>query len=374
MMKIQVLKENLHSVMTTTVKFTGNKLQVSGMEMVIFEAKGKEIWVMATDLDRAIKVRLAGKVISEGKILIPGKLMTELVSTLPLGTVELEGNESELKIKSGKMAATLQTGQDELVQQIMFEASQMVEVSYLKINDMANAWSFLGVSVSKDEARPVLTALLWEMQKGRLVATDGFRLGILSGFQKVSLERSVGESVLISGLLWQEVVRVLIDRGIDQVKVSLSKDLSRVSFEAEDVLVTGRLIQGEYPNYRAILPKQGKIVVELIPTQMLEGMRGVMLFAREAGGVVKMIFDKNMVLITANSPQLGESEVSVELQRGANEVFEIAFNGKFIMDYLHAVGGKVVQIHMNEALQPVLFTTEGNSRFEHVIMPVRLRG
>lgn len=373
-MKIHVLKENLYVAMTTAVKFTGNKLQASGMEMVTFEAKGKEIWVMATDLDRAIKVRLAGKVTNDGKVSVPGKLMAELVSALPLGAVEMEGKESELKVKSGKMAATLQIGQEELIQQVMFETSTMTEVSQLKVDEMANAWSFLGVSVSKDEARPVLTALLWETRKGRLVATDGFRLGVLSGFQKVGLENNVGESVLISGLLWQEVVKVLSDRGIEQVRVSLSNDLSRVSFEAEDVFITGRLIQGEYPNYRAILPKQGKIVVELVSGQMLEGMKGVMLFAREVGGVVKMVFDGNAVLISANSPQLGEGEVVVELQQGTSEVFEIAFNGKFVMDYLHTVGGKVVKMHMNEALQPVLFTTEENSRFEHVIMPVRLRG
>lgn len=371
-MKIKVLQENLSAAIAVVSRFVSSKAQMPVLEAIVFEAKDKELYLMATDMDKAVRMRVAAKVEQEGVVAVPGKLLTEMVKSLHLGAVEMEMKNGELEVLAGKMRSTLQVMEMEDFPELTF-ATAKDYWGELQKKEVVDVWKKAGMAVSRDVTRPVLTALLWELGAGQMVATDGYRLSVVKKLGKMIEAKKGVDQVLVPGEVWQELAQIVEKLGETKIRVGIVKTTGQLAFGMGEVEVVGKEVAGEYPNYKAIVPKSFATELLADQSELLAAVRAAAIFARDSSNIVKLTFERGLLKVSANSPQLGKSEIEVEVSETMGDGFEIAFNSKYLVDFLASVGEGQVKLQVNESLQPAKFSLEKDEGFFHVIMPVRVK-
>jgi DNA polymerase-3 subunit beta len=180
--------------------------------------------------------------------------------------------------------------------------------------------------------------------------------------------------LLLSGDYWKESLKALELGGVETVVVAYHPETRRVLMEGGDMELVGRVIEGEYPPYEAIIPKDHPIRVRIETEALVRAIRAAAIFARESAHIVRFDIEKETLTIRAKAAQLGEYEVGVEATLLSGEEGEIAFNSRYLLDYLGHVKEDVVVLGMSEPLQPAAFYEGEKTDYVHVIMPVRLKG
>ena len=287
-MHIQVLKENLLKALTIASRYSAQKAQLPVLGHLLIEATKTGIYVSATDLDMGIRLRFAGKVIEPGEVVVPARILAEYIGVLPLGVIEVKSEKEEQIVVAAKQSrATFQilsradfpdlprvTDEDKL--------GEMVTKDWLAI------WQAVEYSISKDLARPVLTGILWELNRGKLVATDGYRLTIIEN-NKMQFGGQQ-EKIIVNGAFWGVIAKTLDELQITGGAIYLLRKEKQLMIEAPDITLVGRLIEGDYPNYQAILPQKGETAIVTEREALLSAVRGAMIFARDSAQIVKLKF------------------------------------------------------------------------------------
>ncbi len=368
-MKVQILKENLVKVVQTSNRFAISKAQMPVLAYLMIEANDKGIFLTATNLDVGIKLRVAGKILEPGAVGVSAKVLLELVQHLPLGGVLLESEESGLRVEGGKVKAklpVLNAG----------EFPPFTERREVKgkiwVKEVAKDFDLVSFAISNDEARPVLTGFLWLVAKNQLVATDGYRLSLVSGMKGWEISDKV-DSMLIPGKAVTQLLQVLTDFGVEECEFDYDEKNQQLFFFTKELGISVRLLAGEYPQYEAILPKETKNEVIVSREELLEAVRGVAIFARDSANIVKLTIKKKGLEVAANTAQVGEGRVEVEAEISIEKEESIAFNSKFLIDFLSHSTVERVGLKITDPLKPGLFFEVGNDNYAHVIMPVRVR-
>jgi DNA polymerase III subunit beta len=370
-MKIQLLKENLHKAAVLASRFATGKAQLPILSQVIIEAKKEGVYFWATDLEMGVRVRVGAKVLVPGEVALPAKVLAELAGSLPLGPVELSGDESSVSVVAGPVKAEIQAmSSDDFPR--FGESEGLVTLQRVPLAMVERVVNKVTFAVSPDESRPVLTGMLWELPKGTVVATDGYRLSRLKkAFAPI---KDKVDQLVVHGSLMREAAHCMSELGEKEVGVSYDESKQQVVIVGEDVLVMGRVLGGEFPEYRAILPSEPELVVVFGREELMRAIKTAAIFARESAHIIKLALVDGKAVLSANAPQVGSNsiEVGVELKRGGEGA--IAFNGKYVMDLLAHLESEQVEFGMSGPLKPGLWTEAGDDAFAHVIMPVRLRG
>lgn len=382
-MKIHVLKENLAKALGLTVRFTSNKAQLPVLSHVGLKVENKELFLLGTDAVIGIKLAIGSKVIEGGGVAVPGRVFFELIQTLPLGTVEIETTEKEeaLMVRSGGVSARLQTMKIDEFPEI--EGGGGVELGSFSLDQLQEVVERLGFVVSQDESRPVLTGIHWELARGRVVATDGYRLSLLDKILKCSnVEKNKKieqKSLLVSGSVIQEAGKVMGDLSEKKLKVLYQENQKQLLIQGNGVIVTGRVLTGEFPRYESIVPKKSGVRL-LFETEALEqAIKSVSIFARDAAHIVIMRLRSEEMEVSAKAAQVGENKVRVkyakkEVSESESEgLMRVAFNSKYLMEYLSGLRSDRVWLGFSDELAPVLFEEEGEGGYKHVIMPMRIQ-
>jgi len=371
-MEVEILQENLIKGISSVSRFVAVKPSLPVLAMVLLKAKGKKVSLLATDMDTGIEVGVGARVIKEGTLAVPAKLMMDYVNSLPAGKLTLTVNENELKIVSGRNKAKI-TG---------MEASEFPEMPELtgkkKIvfngEELSRLVRLVSFATLTEMTRPVLSAMLFKFGgKGgvEVVATDGYRLSLLS---KVAINGDVGEmNLLVSSRVISEVERLAKEGGGEEIEMVMDQEGKSVSFAFGEVKLVAKAVEGEFPDYKKILPKEGSVVFRSSRDDLMEAVRLAAVFARESSNIVKWKVDKSGLVMSSNSSSIGEQESGVEGELIKGEEGKIAFNSKFLSELLTNVSEGVIEFSMNDALQPGLFKT-ADKDFLHVIMPVRVQG
>jgi DNA polymerase III subunit beta len=370
-MHIQVLKENWQRAASLASRFAATKAQLPILAQACLTADKGGIHLMASDLTSGIRLRVGGKVLGKGATAVPAKLLVELANSLPLGTVELQSEEGEgLLVRAGNTKATVNSMSTEEFPEIV-RSDKGVELGEYKVSEMKYWLERVGFVVSADESRPVLTGVMWEVSRNRIVATDGYRLSMVRGKMKSKAKVS---KLLVGGAFWREAVKVFDELGEESVRVWYDEEQRQLAVEGGDALVVGRVMEGEYPDYEAILPKEHRFELVLEREALLQAVRAAAIFARDSANIVRLSVGKGMLVVSANAPQVGGNVVEVEAEGASDEVADIAFNSKYLIEFLmHAETERVV-FKMLESLKPGTWEEAGNDSFVHVIMPVRVKG
>lgn len=336
---------------------------------VLIESRKGNIRLTATDLEVGVRGRLDGEVSQEGTITVNAKKLYEIAREAPEETLQLKRLENDwVEIKSGKSVFKI-VGMDarEFPQFPNLEKEKLSTVPAKLIREMIERTIF---SVSTDETRYSLNGVyIEETQSGRvrMVATDGHRLALI--------ERQVGSFGLEKGVILPrkgltEVKKLLEGTEDGVVSVGFKENMGLVV--RDDVELFMRLIDGDFPDYTKVVPKDNSQLVKIEKDELLHALRRVSILSSERYKGIKMELNEGRLAISASNPDLGEAVEEVEIDYQGKPL-TVGFNARYLLDVLGVFeAGGDIEISFKDALSPGLLKKSGDEDYLYVIMPMRL--
>ncbi len=373
-MKLSLLQENINLALSSVSRFVSVKAQLPILSNILLSTDNGRLKLSATNLEMGINYWIGAKIDHEGSLTIPAKEVTEFVSYLSPGKLDLELNpQSLLEIIGSKAQSTFTTSPTTDFPSLpSINKKTSFEID-LKI--LAETISQVAFAAATDDSRPVLTAVLCRFTPDSfsLVATDGFRLSLKN--IKLVDPQTLPEgqdslTFLIPSRSLQEVSKLA--KNTKTLKMGLSTDSHQLIFVLEDLEIVSRLIEGDFPDYQRIIPDSYTTKIFIDKNEFSQAVKIASVFARESANVVKLAVKKNSLEVSANATQIGQNKATVDA-RVEGEPLEIAFNYKFISDFLTVCQGNEVVIELNEPLTPGFFHDQVDPNFTHIIMPVRIQ-
>ena len=307
---------------------------------------------------------LKRKVEKEGATTLPARRLFTIIRELPSSEIQFDVD--------GKNAASIRSGQsffkilglpeEEFPPLPKFDESKVVTIRQKDLRDGLRKTSY---AISTDETRYVLNGVLFSFKENKLtlVATDGRRLAMLD----IDLEfpRSHEADIIVPTKAVTELQRLLTDEG--DVRVSVGS--GQIAFDLNNTLLVSKLIEGNYPNYRQVIPGEMKERVTLERETFLNSLRRVSLLASDKSNSIKLNFSKNNIDITANTPEVGEAKESLPVTYKGRE-FSIAFNPEFLMAPLRNLAEDEIFLDLIDEMSPGVIKIQ--SPFLYVLMPMRI--
>ena len=365
-MRLSVTQENLARALNIVGRVADGKTGLPILGNVLFRTEGTRLLVAATNLEIAATCYVGAKVEMPGVITLPAKLVGEFVASLPKGTLELTTDDTKMTITSGGYTSVINgVVADDFPELPTIDESQAVQYS-VAVVDFKQAAQQTLVACGHDTSRPVLTGVYWHTVEGQLylAATDGYRL---AERQLMASQSDIAAIVPASSL--QEVLRSL---GDTTEAVDVLFDDTQVRFRLDDIEITSRFIDGTYPNYRQLIPRQSETTAKVHANDFSRVVKVAGLFARDSGGSVTVTIDdeKQNISIHSIASELGENVSSADADVTGNGV--ITLNSRYITDALHVIDGEQVEFRFSGKLSPCVLSAVGDEpNYVHIIMPLK---
>lgn len=368
-MKLEILQENLSAALKQIHRIIPSKPQLPILSAVLLEVEDKTaITLSSTDLYVGIKTTLPGKVSQSGKIAIPGKIFYNSVSALNPGKLSLSMTDNTLMITSQNNKTTIQCLDATEFPEFPEMSGEAQDISVSSLNDIQN---MVGFSTSLDPTRPVLTSILFQFRESGLstVGTDGFRLATL----KLPAEKiGVTTSFLVPAKAISEVTRIVSSQDVENISLQISEELKQTVMSIGSTKLFVRLIEGDYPPYQKIIPTEFSLITELDGAEFESQLKRAQIFARESSNIIRLNFSDGELKIAAISSTYGKQEgkMIAEFKQGENG--EIAFNAKYLLDFVSSLKAEKIEFSMNESLTPAMLRPVDRGDYQYVIMPFRV--
>lgn len=365
-MKIESEKEALLEVSQAALRIVSPRATTPALGGVRIKASGGEVEVAASDLETFVTVTGSCRVVEEGVVVIPGRLFGDILRSLPAGRVSLSGGEGGARIAAGKAEFSVGTFAPEDFARP--PGDEVGEVCRVPAPDLVRALRQVGRAASSDEGRPVLTGVLWAIEEGvlRVVATDSYRLGVSEVVAKEGPEQA---NAIIPSRALSEFARHL-GSSDDLAEIRLGS--SQAVLSAGSVRLITRLIDGDFPRWRRLLPEKYHSRLEADRDELAAAVGRVGLVA-QPNTPVKFHLG-NEVKLTAVETGVAEAEEVVEGATYAGAPMVTAFNPRFFGDGLEGVETGAVVLELTEATKPATLRGKDQPNFTYLVMPVRLPG
>ena len=364
MMKFSVTKEKMLEGLQQVQNVVSTRTTLPILSNVLLRANGNEIYLTTTDLDVGVRGSCEADVEKEGATTLPARRLFNIIRELPSSEIQIDVD--------GKNAASIRSGQsffkilglpeEEFPPLPKFEDANVVTIRQKDLRDGLRKTSY---AISTDETRYVLNGVLFSFKNNKLtlVATDGRRLAMV----EIELEfpRSHEADIIVPTKAITELQRLLTDEG----EVNVSMGSGQIAFDLNQTLLVSKLIEGNYPNYRQVIPSEAKERVKLERETFLNALRRVSLLASDKSNSIKLNFGKNNIDITANTPEVGEAKESLPVQYKGRD-FSIAFNPEFLMAPLRALTEDEVFLDLIDEMSPGVLKIQ--TPFLYVLMPMRI--
>lgn len=364
-MKILLQKNEFLEKIELSSRFTSSKLSSStSLQGVCLVGEEKKINFFSTDLNFYYHSILKNESDEKFKIIIEPKKIIEFLTLLPEAKIEIEIKEKAIVISQGKIKGQfpLFSNQDFPFPPKNTEERQKIKTSFFKEN-----LPFLFFAVSGDETRPVLTGVnfVTNDESLQLVATDGFRLSLLT------LKRDLPfASMIIPASFLISAQRFI--SGESEIEFSYLEKEKLLAFFIGDNDIYVRMIEGEYPPFEKVIPVEKKTTVTIDADEFLRSVKLASIFSKEFSNIVIMEVEKDSVKFV---PKVGQGEEDVIYQEAKieGETQKIAFNYKYLIDFLNQAPKKKIIVELLRSDAPAVFKIEGVENFFHIIMPVRIQ-
>lgn len=333
----------------------------------LVETKKGKVVFSATDLEIGATVEVPASVEEDGAVTVPAKTLSDLLLTLPGDKVTLEAKNGSLTVLSKKARATLATTPPDEFPKLYDDKGQ--EAATLSRETIEKELRSVVFAASQDLSRPVFSGVLIKPEKDGLllVATDAHRLSRrLSKTLKIK-KGSMTEPIIVSG---RAIRALLLGKGGGEILVFISNKNNQVIFTSGERTLVGRLLEGEFPAYEKIIPQDFSVRATFDKNEMEEALKISSIFARDSANIVKFSIKKNGITVSS-SGDLGQDSVEVEA-KSEGEENEIAFNARYVLDFLSNIDSERIIFEMSGPLNPGVFKTEDPS-FLHLIMPIRVK-
>jgi DNA polymerase-3 subunit beta len=363
-MKFSVTKEKLLECLQQVQNVVSTRTTLPILSNVLLQTNGSEVRLTTTDLDVGVRGSFEAQIEKEGATTLPARRLFTIIRELPSSEIQFDvDSKNAASIRSGQsFFKILGLPEEEFPPLPKFDDSKVVTIRQKDLRDGLRKTSY---AISTDETRYVLNGVLFSFKDNKLtlVATDGRRLAMLD----IDLEfpRSHEADIIVPTKAVTELQRLLTDDG--DVRVSVGG--SQIAFDLNNSLLVSKLIEGNYPNYRQVIPGEMKERVTLERETFLNSLRRVSLLASDKSNSIKLNFSKNNIDITANTPEVGEAKESLPVAYKGRE-FSIAFNPEFLMAPLRNLGEDEIFLDLIDEMSPGVIKIQ--SPFLYVLMPMRI--
>jgi DNA polymerase-3 subunit beta len=363
-MKFSVSKDKLLEGLSTVQNVVSTRTTLPILSNVLLQAVEGELRLTTTDLDVGVRGRVEAQVERTGATTLPARRLFSIVRELPAAEIYAEVDTKNLaSIRSGSSYfKILGLPEEEFPPLARFENAKEFLIAQKDLKDALRKTSY---AISTDETRYVLNGILFSFKDNKLtsVATDGRRLARVD--LELEFPRSQEIDVIIPTKAVVELQRLVKEEG--EVKLSIGEN--QIAFELNDALLVSKLIEGNYPNYRQVIPAEAKERITLEREIFLNAVRRVSLLASEKSNSVKLIFSKGNMDIVAVTPDVGEAKESLPVMYKGKD-FSIAFNPEFLMAPLRNLPNDEVFLDLIDEMSPGVIKIHG--AFLYVLMPMRL--
>lgn len=366
-MELTVTQENLTRALGAASRVASSKTQLPILSNILLRTDGHRLMVAATNLEIATTQHIGAKIVNKGAITVPSRLITEFVASLPKTAVTLRVTDNKLHITAdGYKSMVNGTLADDFPE--LPTINDETAVSYaIDAGALKQAIGQTILTASSDATRPVLTGVYWHSHDGGLylAATDGYRLS-----EKRLVDTKSEVSAIIPTSTLQEVLRVL---GDDVTEVEVLFDESQVRFRLNDTEITSRLIDGNFPDYRQLIPATSETVISVARSDFAQITKVSGLFARESGGSVTITADseKDQLSLHSVASELGENTSETDAEISADG--QVTLNSRYLTEALGVVDADKVIFRFSGKLSPCVLSAANKKEADylHVIMPLK---
>ncbi len=373
-MNVSCLQENLAKGLSIVGRAVALRSTLPITSNVLLASDDGRLKLAATNLEIALSCWVGAQVEEEGAITVPARLLTDFTNSLPNEKIEMTvaPRSRQLKLTCARSQATMSgVDADDFPPIPTVEDGASIE---LDPEELHTAISQVAISAATDDTRPVLVGVncVVEGDQLTLAATDGFRLSV----RHLSLSEPVSESlqVIIPARALLELNRLLPDE-TDPVQMMLNSTRTQVLFRLKNCELVAQLIQGTFPDYSQIIPEEHTTKAVIDVAEFLRETRTAAIFARDGSGIVRLQFTPGedvapgKLTISARAEEIGDnlSEIDAQIE---GEADKIAFNSKYLQDYLAVLEGGRVAVEMSGPSRQGVLRPVGDDSFVHVLMPM----
>jgi DNA polymerase-3 subunit beta len=366
--KISLERDALFAQLQTVSRVASTRSAIQALSGVQLSAQSSGCELRATDMDVGLRVPLQAEVAREGTVVLPARLILDVVRSLPADhiSIELRSAEQDVEVVAGNATFHIRTLRGEDFPPFP-EPDPDSSVELPADAFVATALKVAG-SASRDETRPVLTGILVSAsdRELRMVATDSYRLSV----KETTLEAPLtsGFEVNVPARALQELARLVSHDQDEPLSVSVRQN--QVLFTLGRVVLSSRLIDGQFPNYRQLLPETFEHELRLAGPELTEVVRRISLLAQK-NAPLRLAFAEGELTVSAQTPDVGEARESMPVAF-TGDPLEIGFNPEFLRAGLEAIDEGDVLLKLISPLRPGLIESGDESRFRYLIMPIRL--
>src|SRR4051795_2234018 len=368
-MKLSVSREAFLARLGVAARGVSTRSSIQTLSGVRIGEEGGALELQATDMEMGIRVKVDAEVESGSQqVVLPGRLLLDVVRSLPNDdlTLEYRSQTQDVEIVSGTAKFHLRTLPTEDFPKLPeTEDAPSVSVPAQAFIDTVNR---VGRAASRDEARPHLTGVLVSASGNelRMVATDSYRLAVKETKLESALNGDLEVNVPVRAL--QELTRVASADGVEQIEVTAKEN--QVIFRAGDVILSSRLIEGRFPNYKQLLPESYEHELRLGRAELLDVVKRISLMAQK-NAPLRMRFEDGSLEVSAETPDIGEASEAVPAPF-KGETLEIGFNPEFLQDGLDSAESEELIFKLISPHRPGLIQSGDDGGFIYLVMPVRL--
>lgn len=365
-MELSVTQENFTKALSNVGRVASSKAGLPILSNILLRTDGSRLLIAATNLEIASTHLIGAKIAKPGSITVPARLISDFVSSLPKGQVDLQVKGDHLHISSGSYSSIINgVVADEFPELPTIDESSTIQYS-VNTADFKQAVSQTIITSSSDNTRPVLTGVYWHSFEGYLylAATDGYRLS-----ERKLVETKSDVAAIIPASTLQEVLRTITD---DTAEVEMLFDETQVRFRVGESEITSRLIDGNYPDYRQLIPATSETNITMATTDFVRITKIAGLFARNSGGSVTLTADKEKKTLSIHSiaSELGENTSSADAE--VSEDGQVTLNSRYLSEALAAIDGETVSFRFSGKLSPCVLTAKSDDvNYKHIIMPLK---
>jgi DNA polymerase III subunit beta len=366
--KFSLPRERFLSQLGVAARGVSTRSAIQTLSGIMVTAHSDSIELQATDMELGIRVRLEAPTEREGSVLVPGRLLFDVVRSLPGEELSLAAREREgdIELASGPASFHLRTLPTEDFPSLPEPGGAVVRLSAEAFSETV---ARVARAASRDETRPHLTGVLVSAsdRELRMVATDSYRLSVKETTLDNALEESIEANVPARAL--QELTRIASAAGAEEVGVATRQN--QVLFEVGSTVLSSRLVEGRFPNYRQLLPESYEHELRVDGRELLAVVRRVSLLAQK-NAPLRLRLSEGDLEVSARTPDVGEARESLPVAF-QGETLEIGFNPEFLRDGLESAASEDLVLKLISPLRPGLIQsgTDGDG-FLYLVMPIRL--
>jgi DNA polymerase-3 subunit beta len=367
-MKLKIKKEEIQHALQSIQGIVDKKTTMPILSHFLLKAD-KEASIMATDLDIALKGPLKAEILKKGSLCIPARKLFEIAKEVD-GDISLETQDNNwIKVTSGKSTFKLMGLPEEDFPALPeMEKSEELNISADTLKTMIEKTIY---ATGESDTRYTLNGLLMHFKpvknkiELKIVGTDGHRLSVIA----VNIDGKISEEKkLILPKKAAIELRKLIEGSSENITIYINKN--HIFFSTDHIILTSRLIEGTYPNYEQVVPKDNEKKVIIDKVAFLKALRRTSIMSRERTNAVRLDLEDSKITLISMNPDIGEAREELAAQY-KGEQMSIGYNARYLMDILHAMEGESVSLELQEPLSPTLLLEADNKDYKCVVMPMR---